>query len=156
MTESPEPDPLAFTPVPSTSTRHDGWTPERQYRFIRALAATGAVAAAARAVGKSATAAYKLRERVGATGFVRAWTVAQQMAHDRAFEHAMQRSLDGYDAPRFYRGRQVGTVRKFDYRLMTAALRAPTPRDTAPLSPAEQAQVAWLLSDGSMPPPGVE
>jgi len=47
MTDSPaspaalppldEEDPLAFHPVPSSSTRHDGWTPERQRRFIQAL-----------------------------------------------------------------------------------------------------------------------
>ena len=45
------PDPLAFTPVPLLRTRRNGWTPQRQRDFIRALEATGNVSRAARAVG---------------------------------------------------------------------------------------------------------
>lgn len=30
-----------FTPVPTRSTRHDGWTPELQRRFVGALSAMG-------------------------------------------------------------------------------------------------------------------
>lgn len=56
MTDSPSLDSPAFTPVPLRA-RPDGWTPERQRRSIAALTATGVVAAAVRAVGKSATAA---------------------------------------------------------------------------------------------------
>lgn len=58
MRESPIPDPPpadddlpAFTPVPMTRSRHDGWTPERQRGFIAALAQSGIVARAARSVG---------------------------------------------------------------------------------------------------------
>jgi hypothetical protein len=40
-------DPLpSFLPVPREKIRHDGWTPERQTRFIEALADTGSVRAA--------------------------------------------------------------------------------------------------------------
>lgn len=55
MTESPSPaapypdDLLAFSPVPSTYNRRDGWTPERQRRFIKALEAMGSVTHTARA-----------------------------------------------------------------------------------------------------------
>ena len=38
MSDSPR-DPLAFDPVPSASTRHDGWTPERQRGFVYAYPA---------------------------------------------------------------------------------------------------------------------
>jgi len=53
MTDSPDPeaDTLAFTPVPSTSARHDGWTAERQRQFIDLLATHGGVAHAARTLG---------------------------------------------------------------------------------------------------------
>lgn len=148
-TPHPEPDPLAFTPVP-TRARHDGWTPECQRRFIQALAAMGVVAAAARAVGKSATAAYKLRDRPGAESFVRAWIIAIQMAQDRAFGVAMDRAVNGYEAPRYYAGREVGTVRRVDYRLALAVLRAPPP---PPLTAEEQARVDWLMSDPADPAP---
>lgn len=36
-----------FAPVPRQCQRHDGWTAERQRRFIAALADTGSVRAAA-------------------------------------------------------------------------------------------------------------
>jgi hypothetical protein len=120
MTDSD--DPLAFTPVPTASTRHDGWTPERQRRFVAALAAMGVVAAAARAVGKSATAAYRLRERPGADAFAAAWDIAVAMARDHAYELAMDRAQNGILAPRYYRGQQIGTVRRFDYRLALKVL----------------------------------
>ena len=120
MTDSD--DPLAFSPVPTASTRHDGWTPERQYRFIQALAVMGVVAAAARAVGKSATAAYALRARPGAADFAGAWDTAVAMARDRAYEQAMDQATNGIVTPRYYRGRQVGTVRRFDYRLALKVL----------------------------------
>ena len=42
-----------FTPVPRQCPRHDGWTDERQRAFIEALADTGSVAAACKAVSMS-------------------------------------------------------------------------------------------------------
>ena len=126
------PEPIAFDPVPLQRVRRDGWTPERQQRFITALRLTGVVAAAARAVGVSVQSAYRLRERAGAASFAAAWDAAQREGSDRAFDAAIDRALNGYDAPRFYRGRQVGTVRRFDHRLALAALnvgdRRPPPR----------------------------
>ena len=119
MTES---DPLHFTPVATASTRHDGWTPERQHRFIAALAAMGVVAAAARAVGKSGTAAYTLRGRPGAEEFASAWDTAIAIARDRAYAQAIDRATNGIVTPRYYRGQQVGTVRRFDYRLALKVL----------------------------------
>lgn len=141
MTDSPSPQPPPFTPVPGRA-RHDGWTPERQRRFVAALAAMGVVAAAARAVGKSATAAYKLRGRPGAESLARAWDIAVQMAQDQAYQRAIDRALNGYEAPRYYRGVQVGTVHKIDYRLAFAALRALI----VPAGGEERATVAAFLA----------
>ncbi|MGG9078526.1 hypothetical protein, partial [Escherichia coli] len=67
---------LALTPVPSGSTRHDGWTPERQRAFLQQLARIGVVSAAAGAVGMSAKSAYALRKRAGAESFAAAWEAA--------------------------------------------------------------------------------
>jgi hypothetical protein len=61
-----------FLPVPSRA-RADGWTPDRQARFIGILAETGSVAEAARRVGMSRMAAYRLRRREGAESFAHAW-----------------------------------------------------------------------------------
>ena len=61
-----------FLPVPLRA-RTDGWTPERQARFIGLLAETGSVAEAARGVGMSRMAAYRLRRRAGAESLAHAW-----------------------------------------------------------------------------------
>jgi hypothetical protein len=63
---APAPDySLAFDPAPSASRRHDGWTPERQRRFIAALQEIGMVSAAAASVGMSRKSAYSLLKRAG-------------------------------------------------------------------------------------------
>ena len=49
-----------FLPVPLRA-RADGWTPERQARFIGLLAETGSVAEAARRVGMGRESAWRLR-----------------------------------------------------------------------------------------------
>ncbi|MCB1719955.1 MAG: hypothetical protein KDK05_32950, partial [Candidatus Competibacteraceae bacterium] len=59
MTESTE---TALTPI--SAPRHDGWTPARQAAFLRELAASHCVSAAARAVGMSRQSAYALRARL--------------------------------------------------------------------------------------------
>ena len=56
----------SFTPVPRKSKRHDGWTEDRQRRFIEALADTGSVQAACRAVNMRTVGAYYLRRQKGA------------------------------------------------------------------------------------------
>ncbi|MGI4949010.1 MAG: hypothetical protein ACRYHC_10045 [Janthinobacterium lividum] len=129
MNDSPDPgrdidDIPDFTPVPLQRVRHDGWTPERQRRFVVALRRLGVVAAAARAVGMSVQSAYRLRERPGADSFAAAWDGACAEAGERAFEVALSRGIDGYVQPLFYRGRQVGTAHRFDNRLAMAALNA--------------------------------
>ena len=123
-------EPIAFTPVPTSSMRHDGWSPERQRQFIVALAAMGVVGRAAKAVGMGATSAYRLRGRAGAGSFAVAWDMALAEERDRAWSIAVDRAINGVTVPRFYRGRQVGTVHRFDHQLLIAALRPP------PLPPA--------------------
>src|SRR5687768_1413772 len=58
--------------------RHDGWTEERQRRFLQALAMTGCVRDAARVAGMSNVAGYRLRKI--SPEFRDAW--------DRALDHA--------------------------------------------------------------------
>jgi hypothetical protein len=61
-----------FLPVPLRA-RGDGWTPERQARFVGLLAETGSVAEAARRVGMGRESAWRLRSRPGAESFAHAW-----------------------------------------------------------------------------------
>jgi hypothetical protein len=66
---------IRFTPV-QLKARHDGWTAERQRRFIDELAATRSLTRACQAVGMTRTAAYKLRDRPDALHFRLAWCAA--------------------------------------------------------------------------------
>lgn len=115
-----------FTPAPRR-LRHDGWTPERQRAFIEALAATGCVAEAARAVGVSENSAYRLRRDPRADGFRLAWTLALDCGLQRLADRATSRAMHGVPRPIFHNGEQVGEWRHFDERLTMFLLRARDP-----------------------------
>jgi hypothetical protein len=53
--------------------RYNHWTNARMAAFLRALAETRSVAAAARSVGMSRQSAYKLRDRLPRSPFTQAW-----------------------------------------------------------------------------------
>jgi hypothetical protein len=121
---SDSPDPFDFDPVPSASRRRDGWTPERQRLFIFQLARIGIVSAAARAAGMSPKSAYALLKRAGeGSGFARAWGAARHEGGCKACDKAIERAIDGVAVPVFYRGRQIGEHRRYNDRLLIAALR---------------------------------
>ncbi|MGB3740094.1 MAG: hypothetical protein WA948_12180, partial [Pontixanthobacter sp.] len=56
--------------------REDGWTPQRQAKFIGYLAQTGSVTDAARLVGMARETAYRLRTREWSESFCSAWDAA--------------------------------------------------------------------------------
>ena len=74
--------------------RLDGWTEEKQRRFIETLADTGLVSLAAKAVGMSRESAYQLRRSPHGAPFARAWDAARHhcggLIEDIAFERAIQ------------------------------------------------------------------
>jgi hypothetical protein len=120
------------TPVPTTQ-RQDGITPERQRRFIEALAATGSVADAARQAGVSRQAFYALRNRSGSRAFREAWDTAMGHALQLLGDTAFERAVDGVEEPVFWKGEQVGTRRRYNDRLLMFLLRARDPWSFAPL-----------------------
>lgn len=71
-----------FTPV-RVRYREDGWTPERQRRYVALIAATGHCGKAARGVGMTEQSAGKLRRRADAASFARACELAMQSARRR-------------------------------------------------------------------------
>ena len=110
------PDFLAFTPVPLRRVRAGGWTPDRQTRFIVAVARGAGIGEAAASIGCSRQSAHALRGRPGAAGFAAAWDRAVEFAtvspvartRDEHFLHGIETLL----VPRFYRGRLIGFVQK--------------------------------------------
>lgn len=97
---------LSFTPV-AVKLRRDGWTPRHQRDFIAALATSGCVATAARAVGRTPQTAWRLRKRPDAESFAAAWDRALDTARLEMFERTVEAALSVHIAPRFYRGRFV-------------------------------------------------
>lgn len=116
-------DDIPFEPV-RLRPRYDGWTAERQYDFIQALADTGCVDEACRRVGMSDTSAYALRSRPHGLSFRRAWDEALDCAIHRVEQRAIDRSVNGVARPVFYRGEQVGEWRHYDERLVMFLLRS--------------------------------
>lgn len=100
--------------------RHDGFTPERQVRFLDRLASSGTVRAACLAAGVSPQAAYVARRRCAR--FAAAWDAALVLARDHAEAVLAERALDGVEEAVFYHGEEVARRRRFDARLLLAHL----------------------------------
>src|SRR5205085_5721353 len=83
----------AFTPVPRTKDRSNGWKPAVQRQFIEALAELGSVKAACRRIGRADHGAYLLRRHPEAEEFRRAWDAALDIGMRRIEDVAMERAL---------------------------------------------------------------
>ena len=77
------------------ATRHDGWTPARQWGFLQALGDLGSVKLAAASVGLTAQSAYRLRRHPAADDFRVAWDASLDDALRRVTEMGIERVLYG-------------------------------------------------------------
>ena len=117
--ESEEDDPLlTFAPFIHAAPRRNSITPELQREFVASLAATGIVCQAARSIGKSMEALYKLRHRPGAEGFAEAWDAALERGVQRLEDCALERALKGTPTPIVSGGKLLGTWDKPDNGLL--------------------------------------
>ena len=123
--EPPDPDDplLGFAPYIHPHPRKNSITPDRQRRFIATLAATGVVKQAARSIGASLEALYKLRLKPGAEGFARAWEAAIDAGIARLEDCALQRAIEGEERPVVSAGRLVATYTRYDTQLLLFLLR---------------------------------
>lgn len=90
------PDDYRWVPV-RRRQRLDGWTEEKQRRFIEVLADTGLVGHAAKAVGMSRESAYRLRRAPHAGALARAWDAARQHAGGLIEDIAFERAIEGVE-----------------------------------------------------------
>ena len=107
----------------------------RQSAFLAQLYLTGSVAAAARAVGMSRMAAYRLRARSGAESFAAMWdriltppgtgrTARPQLDWRKVtLGDVIRRAETGLVKPVLYRGRITGLCRKADNSALLRMLR---------------------------------
>lgn len=98
--------------------RSDGWTADRQRRFIAALAETGCVSEACAEVGLTPRSAYRLREHAAAGGFRDAWRHAEAMASVRLVAIAFDRAIHGSVEKLYKDGELVAERRKPSDRLL--------------------------------------
>lgn len=151
--------PAAATPdltplLEPRKARADGWTAAMQRDFIRALAETGCVSHAAKAVGVARNTAYAMRQRATYATFALAWDVAIQMGRKRLLDIAMERAIEGQEVAVWYRGEQVGTRTVHNDRLLTFLI-AHTPAPAHPtLTPDELAAMFPRMLDAinTLPP----
>ena len=90
----------------SPKTRRDGWTIQRQLRFLDMLARTRSVTRAAAAVGLSRKSAYRLRARADGALFAAQWDRAMRAPLD-----TVKVTVQG-DSQRRLRGRNPGNPPK--------------------------------------------
>jgi hypothetical protein len=123
-----EDDPLlAFEPYQHKAPRSNSITPARQVRFVQALAASGIVTQAAREIGVSLEALYRLRHQPGAEGFAAAWEAAIDRGMARLEDCALERALQGEERVIYKRGEVVAQWRRYDTQLLIFLLRQRRP-----------------------------
>jgi hypothetical protein len=128
----PEPEAADAPPPRVHVARGDRWNKPKMAQFLRMLAATHSVSAAARSVGMSRRSAYKLRARLKGQPFDIAWEAAFRHGYDNLAHAALERALNGVEVPHYCNGKLVGTSRKYDERL-TVSLLAMRNRAGAPM-----------------------
>lgn len=121
----PSPEGVGEVVAPPRPERHNQWTRAKMVAFLRELAATQSVAAAARAVGMSRTAAYNLRNRLAGQPFALGWEVALECGMHALAQAVMDRAVNGEEVPLYYHGELVGTTRRYDNRLAQWILENP-------------------------------
>ena len=122
---APEYDPAEYRWVPvRRRPRYDGWTEEKQRRFIEVLADTGLVGLAAKEVGMSRASAYALRRAAHAGAFARAWDRARALSGALIEDIAFARAIEGVEVDVYTRdGEVAGTRTVYNDRLLTFLLR---------------------------------
>lgn len=114
---------LGFKPVPHKQPRRNSITPARQRAFIASLAECGIVTQAARSIGVSMEALYKLRNWPGAEEFRAAWDAAVDRGVMRLEDTALARAMKGEERMVVSAGQLMGYERRFNDNLVMFFLR---------------------------------
>lgn len=119
---------LAFQPYIHSRPRRNSITSDLQRQFIAHLAATGIVTSAARHIGRSMEAPYKLRSREGAEGFAAAWDKAVDRGVSRLEDTALARAIEGEERAIIHHGEIIGYQRHHNAALTMFFLRNRLPQ----------------------------
>jgi hypothetical protein len=114
---------LGFKPVAHKRPRRNSITPARQRAFIASLAECGIVTQAARSIGASMEALYKLRQWPGAEEFRAAWDKAIDRGVARLEDTALARAIEGEERMIVSGGKCLGFETRFNEQLVMFFLR---------------------------------
>ena len=114
---------LQFEPVPHKAPRRNSITAARQRAFISALATTGIVNQAARTIGASLEALYKLRHKPGGEAFSAAWDAAVDCGVQRLEDCVLAQAIEGEERMVVSAGKVVGTEFRHNSALVMFFLR---------------------------------
>lgn len=120
---SPDDPLLQFAAVPHVAPRRNSITPSRQREFIAHLAATGIVSEAARHIGASMEALYKLRQKAGGEEFSAAWDAAVDRGVERLEAGALARAIRGEERMVVSGGKHMGSEVRYNESLVMFFLR---------------------------------
>lgn len=147
---TPTYDPAEYRWVPvRRRPRHDGWTEEKQRRFIEVLADTGLVSLAAKEVGMNRASAYRLRRAAHAGAFARAWELARERAGALIEDIAFERAIEGVEVESYDGNGELSGVRtQYNDRLLTFLLRHLRPERYSAAA-RERRGAAWPEGQGA-------
>ncbi len=143
--ERPVPgDPLLdFEPYRHKAPRSNSILPDLQRDFVAHLAATGIVSQAARHIGRSMEALYKLKQRPGAESFAEAWDRAAQMGVERLEESALSRAIEGAERKIRHGGEVIATERVHNEALVMFFLKTRMAERYAPEAQVGPGSPLW-------------
>lgn len=150
LVAAPGYDPAEYRWVPvRRRPRYDGWTEEKQRRFIEVLADTGLVSLAAKEVGMTRASAYRLRRAAHAGAFARAWDRARELAGALIEDIAFERAIEGVEVESFDGNGELSGVRTvYNDRLLVFLLRHLKP-EVYTAAARERRGGAWPETQGA-------
>jgi hypothetical protein len=127
--------------------RYDGWTPEKQKRFLTALARGHNVTKACAIVGMSRQTAYALRDSARGAAFALGWKAAQLRARDSLADELMDRAFNGVRESVTGDNGSITTRHRYDNQLAWKMLNRLDKRADAACTDADAAAVRLAAAD---------
>ncbi|WP_445193819.1 hypothetical protein ACT009_08065 [Sphingomonas sp. Tas61C01] len=136
---APAIDPLADYVPAILAHRANGWTADRQRRFLTILAETGSVSLAADDTGIAPRSAYRLRAHPAGKTFSEAWDAALLSSTGRLLTLAFERATQGIPRDVWRDDKLISSTRQPSDKLMMFLLTNLLPSRFGPASPTARA-----------------
>ncbi|MDR6853398.1 hypothetical protein J2Y54_002918 [Sphingomonas sp. BE123] len=127
--------------------RYDGWTPEKQKRFLTALARGHNVTQACAIVGMARSTAYALRDSARGAAFALGWKAAQLRSRDCLADELMDRAFNGVRESVTGDDGRITTRHRYDNQLAWKMLNRLDKRADAACTDTDAAAVRLAAAD---------